>query len=323
MTAPDTTPAVRIVQVEPTPLPIDLAPRDGTLLRLRVRYEANSDKSWTPLDDAEESWTVGFNNADNTEEDRWRVVGWCWSHGHLVEAADDVEVLGWLPFHGEQTLAAAPVAPAGEDDEWSGLERLADAATQGQWISDFAEGDYAVARDEDGGILAYILSSDYDGDNAAGDAAFIAAANPATIKRMIAALRARSEPEAGAVATCSVCQGRGTVRVTGAPAGDVTVSCPAGCPAPSDPSATERMRAALERFSAALSELPDVADRIDNLGQQVNAYDLSDEEGRKAVCVGPITGRPLSLCEASSDVADLIEAAFRVVREARAALGEA
>ena len=83
----------------PTPNAISSAPADGSLLRLWVRYPEGG--SWTPLDDARESWTVGFNNRDNTEEDQWQVVGWCWSHDHLVEAADDVEVLGWLPLHGD------------------------------------------------------------------------------------------------------------------------------------------------------------------------------------------------------------------------------
>ncbi|TFW14453.1 hypothetical protein EGY25_04475 [Brevundimonas intermedia] len=80
--------------------PISTAARNGTMLRLWVRYP--KDGSWTPLEDARESWTIGFNNSDNTEEDRWQVVGWSWSHDLLVEASTDVEVLGWLPFHGEQ-----------------------------------------------------------------------------------------------------------------------------------------------------------------------------------------------------------------------------
>ena len=94
----------------PAPHPISTAPRDGKMLRLWVRYP--EDGSWTPLDDARESWTIGFNNLDNTEEDRWQIVGWSWSHDLLVEAGDDVEVLGWLPFHGE-------AAPAPEITTWA------------------------------------------------------------------------------------------------------------------------------------------------------------------------------------------------------------
>lgn len=93
-----------MTQPHPEPQPMGEAPRDGTMLRLWVRYPEGG--SWTPLDDARESWTVGFNNRDNTGDDRWQVVGWCWSHDHLIEASDDVEVLGWLPFHGERPLPA-------------------------------------------------------------------------------------------------------------------------------------------------------------------------------------------------------------------------
>lgn len=87
------------MDAHPKPRPISEAPCDGTMLRLWVRYPEGG--SWTPLDDARESWTIGFNNRDNTDDDRWQVVGWCWSHDHLVEASSDVEILGWLPFHGD------------------------------------------------------------------------------------------------------------------------------------------------------------------------------------------------------------------------------
>jgi len=130
------TDALRLV---PEPRAIDTAPRDGTMLRLWVRYPEGA--SWTPLDDARESWTIGFNNFDNTEEDRWQVVGWCWSHDHLVEAANDVEVLGWLPFHGDAAPAVQPAAgreeaalPGPVTDEWA--ERFCDAVN---WSPDGQE----------------------------------------------------------------------------------------------------------------------------------------------------------------------------------------
>nr|WP_314123308.1 hypothetical protein [uncultured Brevundimonas sp.] len=99
-----------MMDAHPNPRPIDQAPCDGTMLRLWVRYPEGG--SWTPLDDARESWTVGFNNRDNTEDDRWQVVGWCWSHDHLVEASSDVEILGWLPFHGEAAHPGQTANPA-------------------------------------------------------------------------------------------------------------------------------------------------------------------------------------------------------------------
>ena len=76
----------------------------------------------------------------------------------------------------------------------------------------------------------------------------------------------------------------------------------------------ERLSANRERFNEALVGIPDVADRR-NKGQQFNAYDLDDEGERKAVCIGPITSRPLSLVEAPADVADLIEAALRLASD--------
>ncbi len=71
---------------------------------------------------------------------------------------------------------------------------------------------------------------------------------------------------------------------------------------------------ALDRFKAALGELPDVVERMER-GQQFNAYDLVGSD-QQAVCIGPITSRPLSLAEAAPDVAELIVAALRVASTA-------
>ena len=111
--------------VEPLPLPIDLAPRDGRMLRLWVRYNADSEEAWTPLDDAEESWTAGFNNFDNTGDDRWQFIGWDWSHDYLLEAPGGT-VIGWLPFHGEAALSPAPPArtPMGEPQVLKGVGKI-------------------------------------------------------------------------------------------------------------------------------------------------------------------------------------------------------
>ena len=98
-------------------------------------------------------------------------------------------------------LSAAPAAPQAAgvaEDEWSELERLANAATQGPWSTCVRMGGDAIV-DAPSRPVARI---DYRPDQASRDAeaAYIAAANPATIKRMIASLRAPSrEPEGGAV----------------------------------------------------------------------------------------------------------------------------
>lgn len=98
----------------PAPLPVDLAPRDGTMLRLLVDYseaanaaeiaQMNADGYlWphTPLEDtADTAWTIGFNSLENTGEDTWQFVGWSWSQDCYVEGRG--KVVGWLPLHGEQ-----------------------------------------------------------------------------------------------------------------------------------------------------------------------------------------------------------------------------
>ena len=74
----------------------------------------------------------------------------------------------------------------------------------------------------------------------------------------------------------------------------------------------------LARFREALDMVPDVADRHAK-GEKFNAYDLDHDEDRKAICIGPITSRPLSLIDSPSDVAGLLEAALRVASTALAA----
>lgn len=82
-------------------------------------------------------------------------------------------------------------------------------------------------------------------------------------------------------------------------------------PSPTPAADDDRLRVAVERFRDALANLPDVEER-QRRGEQFNAYDLAQDDGFKALCIGPITARPLSLFEAPGDVADLVEAAFRI-----------
>lgn len=69
------------------------APRDGTMLRLLVRFEEHS------TEDDEDAPTIGANNFDNDGEDRWQFAGWCWSHDHFVDGKG--EPIGWLPMFDE------------------------------------------------------------------------------------------------------------------------------------------------------------------------------------------------------------------------------
>lgn len=71
--------------------PMDTAPRDGTLLRLQVRFTEHA------TEDAEEAWTIGSNSFDANGEDVWQFAGWCWEHDHFTEGKGTP--IGWLPMH--------------------------------------------------------------------------------------------------------------------------------------------------------------------------------------------------------------------------------
>jgi len=131
---------------QPVALPLEDAPRDGTMLRLRVRYEAaNQDEAWTPLEDSEESWTIGFNNFDNTGDDRWQFVGWDWSQDHLLEATGGA-VIGWLPFH----THPAPAPEGGAVDGW----RAIDSAPIGELVQVYWP---CMALNDDGELTGEML----------------------------------------------------------------------------------------------------------------------------------------------------------------------
>lgn len=67
------------------------APKDGTIVRLLVRFETNQ------LDDDDEvSATIGTNGCENDCIDEWKIVGWCWSHDCFTSATG--EPIGWLPL---------------------------------------------------------------------------------------------------------------------------------------------------------------------------------------------------------------------------------
>lgn len=76
-------------------MPIDTAPRDGTMVRLLVQFTDHA------TEDVEgPAWTIGANSFDNTGEDHWQFAGWCWSHDHFTEGKGTP--VGWLPMHAAQ-----------------------------------------------------------------------------------------------------------------------------------------------------------------------------------------------------------------------------
>lgn len=79
---------------ELTPRPMETAPRDGTVIRLLVRFEDH------PLidDNSEPMWTIGGNTFDNTGQDAdlWQFAGWDWTHDRFTEGTG--KPVGWLPL---------------------------------------------------------------------------------------------------------------------------------------------------------------------------------------------------------------------------------
>lgn len=70
---------------------MESAPKDGTMLRLLINPDRDEftafDDSLTPFE------TIGFNNLENTEEDRWEFAGWDWSQDCFITGRG--EVIGW------------------------------------------------------------------------------------------------------------------------------------------------------------------------------------------------------------------------------------
>lgn len=70
------------------------APKDGTILRLLVNPDRDE---FTAFDDSLTHFeTIGFNNLENTEEDRWEFAGWDWSQDCFTTGRG--EVIGWMQF---------------------------------------------------------------------------------------------------------------------------------------------------------------------------------------------------------------------------------
>lgn len=66
-------------------------PRDGKLVLLLVQPDRGQ---WTPFDDSMKPYTtLGFNNSENTGEDRWQFAGWDWNQDQICEGFG--KVIGW------------------------------------------------------------------------------------------------------------------------------------------------------------------------------------------------------------------------------------
>lgn len=75
-------------------LPMDTAPRDGTMVRLLVEFAEHATE-----DCVGPAWTIGANNDDNVGDDErvgWQFAGWCWTHDHFTEGRGTP--VGWLPM---------------------------------------------------------------------------------------------------------------------------------------------------------------------------------------------------------------------------------
>lgn len=71
-------------------LPMRTAPRDGTLLRLLVRFKENSTEA------CDTAPTLGLNGFHFSEVDEWQFAGWCRKHDEFT--AGKGTPVGWLPL---------------------------------------------------------------------------------------------------------------------------------------------------------------------------------------------------------------------------------
>ena len=104
-------------------LPMNTAPRDGSLVRLLVEFEDHATE-----DEDGPCPTIGANNHDNDGEDTWLFAGWDWCHDLFTQGVG--KPIGWLPM-----LDTTP-QPAGQAGEVAGdytLERDLMGAMHIKW----------------------------------------------------------------------------------------------------------------------------------------------------------------------------------------------
>ena len=83
-------------------LPIEDAPRDGTMLRLLVDY--SGEDYGHPLEDSSKpTWTIGFNNFENDGQDVWLFAGWSWQHDEFIQGRGTPISFMFHPFPAQET----------------------------------------------------------------------------------------------------------------------------------------------------------------------------------------------------------------------------
>lgn len=97
--------AAQPAQAGEVALPMETAPRDGTIVRLLVDFDEHATD-----DGPEPSWTIGAIMAVGEPDAEFQFAGWCWDHDHWTEGKGTP--VGWLPFHGDARAAAAASRPA-------------------------------------------------------------------------------------------------------------------------------------------------------------------------------------------------------------------
>lgn len=84
-------------------LPMETAPKDGTLLRLLVNFDDHAIE-----DGAGPFATVGTNYRDDTGQDAWQIVGWCWEQDQFIDGVGTP--IGWLPMLSTPPAVGVPEA---------------------------------------------------------------------------------------------------------------------------------------------------------------------------------------------------------------------
>jgi hypothetical protein len=102
-------------------LPMETAPKDGTLIRLLVQFTDHSFE-----DDGAPNTTIGSNTSTLTlETEDWKFAGWCWTSDVFTQG--EGVPLGWLPLHA--TAPSTHLLASGQEP--ADLDQIIDAYLEG------------------------------------------------------------------------------------------------------------------------------------------------------------------------------------------------